>query len=283
MSKNIIPMGVINITPNSFSDGNKYKDQDHLDSLTSSFLNFENSWLDLGAESTAPFNDPISDEQEWSRLSCFVEQNIETINKFKTISIDTYKVATIRRFLEVFYPVIKSKIIWNDISGELSQVGKVLKDYPSLKYVFSHNLAPTRELSSSHMDYVCENIIESCLAKFQEALSFFKNENIDSDRIYLDPCFGFSKTKEQNYEIIREFSKLKSLHNKWVIGVSRKSFLQNLSHSDNKAQRIKESEYFHHALLVLFMEHKLEETIFRIHDLQVFQYALSAYSNFYKK
>ncbi len=276
-------MGVINITPNSFSDGNKYQDQDHLSSLTTSFLNFENSWVDLGAESTAPFNDPISDEQEWNRLSCFVEQNIETINKFKTVSIDTYKVATIRRFLEVFNSGIESQIVWNDISGELSEVARVLKDYPSLKYVFSHNLAPTRDISSSHMDYLCEDILESCLVKFQEALAFFKNEGIDLDRIYLDPCFGFSKTKEQNYEIIREFSRLKSLHNKWVIGVSRKSFLQDLSYSDNKTQRIIESEYFHHALLVLFMEHKLGETIFRVHDPQIFQHALSAHSHFYKK
>lgn len=274
MKKNIL-MGVMNVTPNSFSDGDEYKDQQLSLSKIKSFLKFDSSILDLGAESTAPFNGPISFTEEWTRLDSFISSNIEEVKKFTCVSIDTYKTQTILAFLDKYHSVFDS-ILWNDVSGDYEGALEVLQRFPNISYVLSHNLSPKRSLVCDHMNYLSEDILSSIISFFNDGKEFFEINQIESDRIYLDPCFGFSKTKEQNYLLLKKFSSYKHLSNKWLIGVSRKSFLQSLSSEELKESKISDSEFFHVVILSDLMKMNSNEMIFRIHDPRVFKKALDS-------
>lgn len=218
-------MGVINITPNSFSDGNV-----HLN--TEKFLakwNEHLSWariIDIGAESTAPFNDPISAEEEISRFEKYFFPYLSELKFPEWVSIDTYKVEVFDAVYNVFkHHNIRTKLIFNDVSGciddELKDYLKTDKDFD---YVFCHNLAPTRDQTSFHMNFKCEG---SVLASVESSFYEITNENFKR-KIYLDPCFGFSKTREQNLELLKNLHQVTNkFENSIVFGISRKSFLRS--------------------------------------------------------
>jgi dihydropteroate synthase len=207
-------MGVMNITPDSFSDGGEFflsdfqamlKQFGHLDAL------------DIGAESTAPMNVAISHEQEWERLQPILSQ-VENLNC--TLSLDTYHPETIFKLARNW----KGPLIWNDVSGKFDEsVREFLEMSEKFHYVFCHNLAASRELSIKHMDYLSNNEDED----FIEELAAFFNPHIHP-RVIFDPCLGFSKSYEQNWYVLNHFSELQKRisHDRWLIGFSRKSFLR---------------------------------------------------------
>ncbi len=206
-------MGVINITPNSFSDGGEFFTSDSI----SQRLNFLKKFdvIDIGAESTAPMNASIAWESEWERW-----QMILPFLKDLTIPIsaDTYHPETIFKLLKHWQDEkFKSRLIWNDVSGKFdASVLEFLKSKND--YIFCHNLAPSRELSGRHMDYLAAEI---------NLTDYFKPHL--HPQVIFDPCLGFSKTYQQNWDIISDFERLQSefTATRWMIGFSRKSFLKN--------------------------------------------------------
>lgn len=208
-------MGVMNITPNSFSDGGELSSIDSLLNRLEYLNQFEA--IDIGAESTAPMNVSISWTQEWERL----ERLLPCLSRIKTsLSLDTYHPETIFKFLEFW----KGPLIWNDISGKFDEdVKKFLNLKPEHRYVYCHNLSPTRELCVSHMDYLSK----ASGIEFLNELSDYFNK-VDHAQVIFDPCLGFSKSYDQNWFILDNFEKLieKCLSSYWLIGFSRKSFLR---------------------------------------------------------
>lgn len=220
-------MGVINITPNSFSE-----DENNL-----SFVNLEKKiqdfgmieCVDLGAESTAPKSHPIDAQTEWSRYQEIGLKLIEKIPAQTLISIDTYHPETIYKISKV----LKDRpLIWNDVSGQVDdEVISFLVSRPNVYYVLSHNLAPNRRMTSAHMNYVSkvseETFFWDMVSFFGERLKLFRQKNVQG-RVIFDPCFGFSKSVEQNLYLMKNFSHLarEVEHNMWLIGISRKSFLR---------------------------------------------------------
>lgn len=208
-------MGVMNITPNSFSDGGE---------LTPSNFHSRLSQmgpidaLDLGAESTAPMNEAISSDEEWQRLSPVVPflKDLRC-----TLSLDTYHPETIFRIAKDW----NGPLIWNDVSGKFDpHVKKFLQMNEDFHYVFCHNLAPSRELTIRHMQCLSERQDADFLTELAE---FFMPHL--HPRVILDPCLGFSKSYMQNWYILDHFCELQALvpHDRWLIGFSRKSFLRN--------------------------------------------------------
>ena len=273
-------MGVINITPNSFSDGGKFLDPAKISEFVSTASGFEKYVLDIGAQSTAPFNSAISAEEEINRFDQYFLPLIKDLNLAnKTIvSIDTYYPEVMRYVLE---SIDHSRLtfLWNDVSGKIdSSCIELLKEYKNLLYVYSHNLCPTRSEAASHMNYVNRNLSAKSLTNFfTSATSKFKEQDISLDRIYFDPCYGFSKTKEQNYELIKNAQEYMSCHDQWIIGVSKKSFLQALSDKKEKCERIAESEFFHVLILSQFMnDFPNKNIIFRIHNFDTYWKAVKS-------
>jgi dihydropteroate synthase len=207
-------MGVMNLTPNSFSDGGEISSTNLLDKIQ--FFNQFDA-MDVGAESTAPMNKAITAEEEWERLKDFVHYlpNIKT-----TLSIDTYHPETAFKLLEIY----SGEIFWNDVSGKADgYVREFLAKRENCHYIFCHNLAPKREMTIQHMNYLSPSYGEDLI---EEMVEFFSPHI--HPRIIFDPCLGFSKDYEQNWFVLENFSELqrKISHDRWLIGFSRKSFLR---------------------------------------------------------
>ena len=223
-------MGVINVTPNSFSDGGELLTPLMVEERVKSFGVIEA--LDVGAESTAPKNKSISFKEEWERLETHLPY-LKSLNI--PISVDTYHPETIQRMGEMWISEkIPAPLIWNDVSGKFDEaVNSFLETSDNFFYVFCHNLAPTRELSGRHMDYISESDGSDFLDELADHLKTGIHE-----RVILDPTLGFSKTFEQNIYILNHFAELqrKVDHNKWLLGFSRKSFLRKAFQTDNKEE-----------------------------------------------
>ena len=205
-------MGVINITPNSFSDGGEFNSP-FASSQRLTFLDRFHA-IDIGAESTAPQSDSITWREEWERWQMILPflKNINTC-----ISIDSYHPETVFELVRHCKDQkLPNRLIWNDVSGKFDEsVREFLKT--GYEYIFCHNLAPTRALSGKHMDFVQNEL----------TLKDYFSPHIHP-QVLFDPCLGFSKTYEQNCAILDQFSDFPQYigHNRWVLGFSRKSVLR---------------------------------------------------------
>lgn len=263
-------MGVINITPDSFSDGGKYTSLSSIKDQIQHFRNYGCKCFDFGAESTAPFNRAISEREEQDRLLPLFE--LIRSGEFKedeTLSFDTYKLSTFRKIITFVRECgLRNKVLFNDVSGALDEGLFSLMNEFEFDYIFSHSLVPTREQASDHMEYLSEEI--DLLKYFNDAKKVFEKRNL-LERVIFDPCFGFSKTAEQNLELINKTHQWIGASDKWVFGISRKSFLRALSPSKDRAEQVFFSELLHGQVLVNWMKNLQSQSILiRIHDPAVF-------------
>lgn len=281
-------MGVINITPDSFSDGGLFGQVNWQQQLES-WRQHHCYLFDIGAQSTAPFNDSIGIEQEWRRIeeSFFTQKLLRALKKGDSLSLDSYRPQVFDRFCRrLKTEQIKSdQLIFNDVSGVLDcDLKELLLTYPDVYYVFSHCHAPSREETNQHMNFVIDlddenQFYQHFIDYFEKGIDQLISWGVDPSRIILDPGFGFSKSFEQNLLLL---SKLKDLFqhftHSWLIGLSKKSFLQKLQTSDssNEVDRKEESEKLHSAFLSLLtlqfndIRKSDQRLIFRLHDPKIF-------------
>jgi dihydropteroate synthase len=278
-------MGVINFTPNSFSDGNKLLNPSALNDQLKFFKDNQVTVLDVGAESSAPSNSAISFDLEKQRLSSFLKMAQLKPEDFPTISLDSYKSEVALWFFKELSNIgfKSSQFIWNDISGVLDQSVLTFFDlFEQGRYVLCHNKAQNRELSTEHMNFVDENrpIFDEVRGFFEERPKGFSSKQ--SGAIILDPCFGFSKSFEQNLVLIDRFGELASLfpEQSWVFGVSKKSFLRKLwqGHVENildKDSLLLKSEFIHQEILRrVMLECHQRSILFRVHDPLIYKSSL---------
>ena len=222
-------MGVLNITPNSFSDGDENLSLLDVENKLNKLISWANI-IDIGAESTAPFNRAIDSSVELKRFDQFLVPILEKMSDPETVvSIDTYKIDVfdfVARKIKDYWP--KSDLVFNDVSGKIDDVlmNYLTSSELDFSYVFCHNLCPTRDESSNHVNHCEDNLsIEMVKDFFSTGL----NKLTKSKRkIILDPCFGFSKTREQNHMLIKRMPFLLDyfLDHDFIFGVSKKSFMR---------------------------------------------------------
>ena len=196
-------MGIINVTPDSFSDGGKFFSIENAVAHVEQLISDGADIIDIGAESTRPGATPISTNEELNRL----KKILPTIKNLDVpISIDTYKPEVAEFSLEQGADII------NDIHG--------LEDSRMIAVAEKFN-AP---VIAMHSEKCCdENIIEDIKKFFRRTLAKF-----NPAQIIFDPGIGFGKTQEENLEILRRLDELKTLDGQEIsllIGVSRKSFI----------------------------------------------------------
>lgn len=272
--KTVQYMGVINLTPDSFSDGGIYNNATSFRERIFQLAKWADI-IDLGAESTAPFNQAVGADMELARFEETFYPIIEkTADPALQISIDTYRPEV---FIEVAKRVQKywpnCPLIWNDVSGVVDDaLLQALHGPQHFSYVFSHNLCGDRDKTSDHMQFVDEFVDEQMdlISHMERFFSKALKEMKCKRNILLDPCFGFSKTREQNHILLREFSRLANIfsHHHWVYGISRKSFLRfpkELDSKDpyNQSQLDQVQSYFIADTLQKVDPSKM---IFRVHD-----------------
>lgn len=208
-------MGVLNVTPDSFSDGGLYLDPDVACARALEIQQQGADLIDIGGESTRPGSQRISAKQELDRI-------VPVLRKLRNkldipISIDTYKAEVAERVLELGAEII------NDVSG--------LTFDPALAEVVNRRDAG---LVLMHMRGTPEtwsqlaplpDVMGTITRDLEAALGRARRSGIERRRIVVDPGVGFGKRGEQNYEIIVRLGRLASLEQPILIGTSRKSFL----------------------------------------------------------
>ena len=202
-------MGILNITPDSFSDGGKYLSPDMAMAHAAQMIEYGADIIDIGAESTRPGATPISADEEFNRL----KKILPAIKKLGVpISIDTYKP-------EVAEIVLKRGAnIINDVHGlEDSRMIDVAKKF-NAPVIAMHS-----EKCSDNSD-----IISDVKKFFRRTLENCAAKNFDTTKIIFDPGIGFGKTPEEDLKIMHRLDELKTLDGKEItltVGVSRKNFI----------------------------------------------------------
>jgi dihydropteroate synthase len=222
-------MGIVNVTPDSFSDGDPFATVDQQVEHALQLIDEGADILDIGGESTRPGSDPGSLDNELSRVIPVIERIRAKSDVL--ISIDTTKSAVAQAALDAGANIV------NDISALRfdPEMAELISDR-GVPVVLMHMLGTPRDMQQnpSYIDCVGE-IIEF----FKERLAFCSENNIDESAVILDPGIGFGKRLADNLDILSSVDRFESLGCPILIGASRKSFIQMIDErSDDAAKRI---------------------------------------------
>ena len=220
--KRPLVMGILNITPDSFSDGGKYLD--FSDALKRAHAMIEEGVdiIDIGGESTRPGSDPVSIDEELKRIIPIIEALKRDSNI--AISVDTYKPAVMKEVIDMDVAMI------NDVYA-LTQPGAIdviKKSKVGICLMHMQGTPKTMQINPTYKNVVSE--VQSFLKGRAEMLI---SEGIDQSRIILDPGFGFGKTFEHNIEMLKKLESFQSLKFPLLVGLSRKSFIRKILNGEH--------------------------------------------------
>ena len=228
-------MGVVNVTPDSFSDGGLYLDAEKAVVRAEQLLDEGASIIDVGGESTRPgASEPVSEEEERRRVLPVI-RDLKRRRPDAIVSIDTYKASVARAAVDVGAEVV------NDVSG-FRWDAKMAKTLAELKVgaVLMHTRGRPEEWSSLPPIGDPLLMVKRELRQWAEAATL---AGIKRDRLVLDPGFGFGKRFEENYPLLAHFAELQQVGFPLLAGVSRKSFIGRTLARDGKDAGVAERLY----------------------------------------
>ena len=215
LGKRTLIMGVLNVTPDSFSDGNKFYNEEHAIGHALQMERTGADLIDIGAESTRPGSEGISAKDEWSRLFP-VLSGLRRHLKIP-ISVDTQKAEVAETALDAGAEII------NDISG--------LKNDPRIAEVAARHRVP---IILMHMrgkprtmqkGAFAREVMKDVLQGLRRSVASARKAGVRKSQIILDPGIGFGKSYAQNYELLQKLPELAKLGFPLLVGTSRKGFL----------------------------------------------------------
>jgi dihydropteroate synthase len=211
-------MGILNLTPDSFSDGGVYyKDIDMAVERISQMLDEGADIIDIGGESTRPGATPVELEEELERVIPVIQAVRKQLGKNFLISIDTYKSKVAEEALKAGADIV------NDISGmsfDIEMANVVAKyDCP----VIINHIKGKPENMQKNIYY--DDVIADIINFLNQQIKYGIKKGIRKDRFIIDPGIGFGKNIEHNVEIIKRLKELKVLGFPVLLGISRKSFI----------------------------------------------------------
>ena len=219
-------MGILNLTPDSFSDGGKFNKKNKGYHYALNLFKSEADIIDIGGESTRPGSKNITSKQEWNRI----KDTLKSINKKMNLSLDTRK-------SDIMEKGIKSGVkLINDISG-LSydeQTIKILKKY-NTPFIIQHTQG-IPETMQQNPKY--KNVLLDIYDFFQKKIRFVRLSGIKHNNIILDPGIGFGKNLKHNMNLISNISIFHSLGFPVLLGLSRKRFIKDLSGKNDTKGRL---------------------------------------------
>lgn len=210
-------MGILNITPDSFSDGGEYFRIEKAVERAAQMLEDGADIIDIGGESTRPGAKPVSVEEELERVIPVIKEIRKELGDNFFISIDTYKSKVAKAALEEGADIV------NDISG-LSfdiEMANVIKEFDCPVIVNHIKGTPQNMQKNVYYDDVVREIIEF----LNQQITIGLEKGIRKDRFIVDPGIGFGKNVEHNIEIIKRLKEFRILGFPILIGISRKSFI----------------------------------------------------------
>ena len=207
-------MGILNITPNSFFDGGKYADENSVLQQVEKMLVDGATFIDVGAYSSKPNAEFVSEDEETSRLIPVIELILKNFPE-TLISVDTFRATVAKKAIE------NGACIINDISaGSLDE--NMIQTVAKLQvpYIMMH-MKGNPQTMQSLAQY--ENIVKEMLFYFSEKVAQARSFGIND--LIIDPGFGFAKTLEQNFEVMDKLELFQMLELPLLVGVSRKSMI----------------------------------------------------------
>lgn len=201
-------MGILNVTPDSFSDGGKYNNTDAALKQAERMLEEGADVIDIGGESTRPGHQKISEEEEIQRTAQIIRLIKERLDI--PVSIDTYKSKVAKAALQAGADMV------NDIWG-------LKYDAELAKVIAACGVPCCLMHNREHSEY--SNFMKNVKEDLRETLKIAQGAGIAKDKILLDPGVGFGKTYEQNLEIIGKLKELRELGYPLLLGTSRKSVI----------------------------------------------------------
>jgi len=202
-------MGIINLSPDSFS-GDGFRDTDDAILKAQQMVSDGADIIDVGGESTRPGADPVTVEEELSRVLPFIRRAAGVLNV--PVSIDAYKLEVAQRALDAGAAMI------NDVSG--------LKE-PGLAKLAAQRKVPII-LTSNERGKNVKNVVSTVDTTLHKLIDAALKAGVDRESIIIDPGIGFGKTQEQNLELLRRLDELKAINRPILLGTSRKSVIFNV-------------------------------------------------------
>ena len=218
LGRRTLIMGIVNVTPDSFSDGGIFYDKHAAVAQAEKMIEDGADILDIGGESTRPFSEAVSEDEECRRVLPVIEAIAKRISI--PISIDTKKSSVAKRGLDAGAAII------NDISAlqadpEMARVAAEAQ----VPVILMHMKGTPKNMQ---VDPVYDDLIGEIRDYFQSAIDYATRHGISRDKLILDPGIGFGKTLEHNLRLINHLSEFECLDLPILVGTSRKAFIRKL-------------------------------------------------------
>jgi len=244
-------MGILNVTPDSFSDGGEWFDRAAAVRHARDLVAEGADMLDVGGESTRPYADPVPEAEELRRVVPVVE---ELAGVGAQISVDTSKYVVAQAALDAGATYV------NDVTAfRAAPEMAALTAERGADCCLMHMLGEPRTMQD---DPRYEDVVSEVKAFLEARMAFAVAEGVPEERIQLDPGIGFGKTVAHNLELLRRLPELAELGRPLVVGASRKGFLGRLTGRDVPAERVDATVA---ANVVAFQR---GATVFRVHDVR---------------
>jgi dihydropteroate synthase len=245
-------MGVLNVTPDSFSDGGLYFDHDAALARALELVEQGADIVDVGGESTRPGAEPVAEEEELRRVVPVVE-GLAAQGSGTRISIDTTKAAVARAALQAGAEIVNDVSALRlspDMAGVVAEAG--------CDCILMHMLGEPRTMQREPR---YDDVAAEVKAFLEERLAFAVAQGIDEGRVWLDPGIGFGKTVEHNLELLRRLDEIVAIGRPVVVGTSRKSFLGKLTGGRGESERLAGT------VATNVMAFERGARVFRVHDV----------------
>ncbi len=255
LSRSGLIMGVLNVTPDSFSDGGLFVDEEAAFRHAVRMAEEGAAILDIGGESSRPGSEPVALEEELRRVIPIIKR-IRAAFPDLLLSIDTYKAETARRALEAGADIV------NDISALRAdpEMINVLKGSEAGVILMHMRGTPKTMQIEPRYDDVVREVFEFLRGRRDDVV----RSGIDPERIAIDPGYGFGKRLQHNAELVRQISQFTELGQPVVVGISRKSMIAHLL-GDSKLRS--EDRMWPTVALTSLLREK-GARIFRVHDVR---------------
>jgi dihydropteroate synthase len=245
-----VVMGIVNVTPDSFSDGGEWFERDEAVAHGRQLAAEGAGILDVGGESTRPGADPVPEPEELRRVVPVVEA---LAGDGLRVSVDTSKLAVAEAAVRAGATYV------NDVTAFRAEPAMAaLVAESGCDCCLMHMLGEPRTMQA---DPRYDDVVADVKAFLEERMAFAISQGVPEERIQLDPGIGFGKTVAHNLELLRRLEEIVALGRPVVIGTSRKSFLGRLTGREDPHQRVAATL----ATNVLALERGAE--VFRVHDV----------------
>lgn len=208
-------MGILNVTPNSFSDGGNYLDVQQAIVHAETMVAEGATLIDIGGESSRPGASPVSVNEELARVLPVVRALADTVDVL--LSVDTYKAEVARRALEAGAHVV------NDITALCSDPNMAATVAEMEAGVVLMHMKGTPRTMQQAPEY--NDVVNEVCAWLKKKIQNAEAQGIAPERIIIDPGIGFGKTMKHNLELLKRLSEFRALKKPLLIGTSRKSFI----------------------------------------------------------